>query len=84
MDTVYSSATSERSNTSSRGLMVSAAVCALLLAVLIPVFSWIRLVNQDTLFSAMGMKKSAVASVEALGNGFSVFHFLAFVQYYNT
>ena len=69
-----------RSDVSSGGLMVSAAVCALLLILLIPAFPWIRVTGQEALFEAMGLKKSAIAAVEGLGSRFSVFTFLSFVQ----
>ena len=83
METTYSGTTASRarrSDVSSTGFIISAAACALLLILLIPAFSWIRVVNQEALYEVMGLKKSAVAAVEGLGSDFSVFRFLSFVQ----
>ena len=83
MEAIYSKTADpldRRSDVSSAGLIISAAVCALLLALLIPVFSWIRVVNAGALFDVMGLKKSETAAAESLGSDFSAFHFLAFVQ----
>lgn len=68
---------SRRSDTDSRALYAVAAVSVILLALMLPMLSWIRVVNAEALFDAMKLKASAV---KKLGTQYSVFTFLNFVQ----
>ncbi len=53
-------------------------LCALLiLALFLPVFSWVHLVNTEALYGAMKLGASAVKKLQG---GYSVFTFLSFVQ----
>ena len=66
-----------RSVTHHRNIYIAAAASAVLLLMMIPVIPWIQLTGTDALFEAMKLKASAI---KKLGNSYSVFTFLSFVQ----
>lgn len=66
-----------RSVTRHWSIFLAAAISAILLLMLLPVFSWIRLNQTDALFDIMKLKSSAV---KKLDSQYSIFTFLSFVQ----
>lgn len=67
----------EASDTDSRALYLVAALSAALLILMLPALGWIRVVNSEALFEVMKLKASAI---KKLGDQYSIFTFLAFVQ----
>ena len=65
------------SDTNDRMLYLTAVISVALLVLMLPFLSWIRLINTEALFDVMKVKASAA---KKLGNAYSIFTFLSFVQ----
>lgn len=66
-----------RSDTENRALYLLAGLSAVLLLLMLPLLKWIKVQNTEALFEVMKLKASAV---KKLGNHYSVWTFLGFVQ----
>ena len=63
--------------TYARGILALIVCSVLILGLFLPLFSWIEMVNTEALFDVMKLKKSVV---EKVGDRYSLFDFLSFVQ----
>lgn len=66
-----------RANASAKDLFVLIGCSILILALFLPVFPWIKMVNTDALYDAMKLKRSVIDQVS---DRYSLFNFLSFVQ----